>query len=1530
MFVELHAQSAFSFLEAAEQPEGLVAEAARLDMGAIALVDRDGLYGAPRFYQAATRAGIRPLIGSELTLDDGARLPVLVEDREGYQNLSRLITLMKMRAPKGEGALALDEIAPYATGLVCLTGGAHGPLARLVTAGRHRAARAYLGELVQLFGASNCFVEIQRHFDRAGEQTLQSLVRMARDAGLPPVATNQPLYCESPHGREPTPGDDHFAAWSGGRALADVLTCIREKTTLDTAGRLLALNDERRLKPGLEMARLFADLPEAVTTTGELAMRLAFTLKDVGYRFPDYPLPPGQTAHEHLRALAEQGARKHYAGGPLEDKARRQIARELEIIGRLDLAGYFLIVWDIVEYCRSQEILVQGRGSAANSAVCYALGITAVDAVGMDLLFERFLSEARGEWPDIDLDLPSGDRREAVIQHVYRKYGRLGAAMTANVITYRGRSAAREVGKALGLPEELRERLSKLVPIWGYRDPADVLTRHLAAAGCDPTHPRIRAFAALWTRIQDLPRHLGQHSGGMVIAAGRLDDIVPLEPATMPGRVVVQWDKEDCAALGIIKVDLLGLRMMSVIQEAIEIVGETGGAVDLAHLPADDPTVYAMLRDADTIGVFQVESRAQMATLPRIQPERFYDLVVQVAIIRPGPIVGDMVHPYINRRRGREPVTYAHPSLEPILERTLGVPLFQEQLLRMAMATAGFTGTEAEELRRAFGFKRSEARMKEVEAKLRAGMTRQGIEGEAAEQIVHAITAFALYGFPECVVGATLIIDADTGRRVAIEDIVQGRVRVEATLACDAEMRLVRRRIVKATASGRRMVYRLGTALGREILATAEHPLLTLQGWRGLGSLRPGDRIATARTLALPSRVRWPRHQIIVVADLMAEGNLCHPSTMYFYTTDSRHCHEFVRCVERFDNTLATIRRHRNCYSVHVRRRNRERPAGAVAWIKQLGLWGLDSHRKYLPGEVFALHVRDIALLLARLWDGDGSLSLAGHASYDTVSRTLAEGIQHLLLRLGIVSRVYERTRRYRERNVISFVVTVTGRENLRQFAREVSVRFLDARKRRLAQVLAASREPERTRSSRDVVPVDAHHWIASARLQRSVTWREVGRAANVALREIATPSPTKGGYQRWVIARLARFLRSPELARLATSDLYWDRVTAIEPVGMQETYDLQIEYEHNFLANDLVVHNSHASSFALLAYASAYLKAHHAPAFYAALLNNQPMGFYHPATIVKDAQRHGQRILPVDVTRSDWLCTVELMRSDWRFTVEPSAPGMMPPRIAREARPGDSLAVRLGLRSVKGLRESAAKALVAARAERPFASPVDVAHRVPLDREERETLASIGAFASLAGTRRQNVWAMARTLAGPLFAAVEGDEGRGASREVDPGGAGYGGHAMHPRALDEPSPLREMTEIERLEADYGGTGVTIGRHPMALRRADLTRAGVIRAGDLASGRTGSPVRVAGSVIVRQRPGTAKGFVFLSLEDETGIANVIVTPQLFQRHRLALVTEPILLVAGVLQKQDGVVSVKAGRVQGLPPLAHNVPSHDFG
>ncbi len=760
-YIELHTASAFSFLQGSSLPETLVERAAELGYPALALLDRDGVYGAPRFHKAATAAGIKPIIGAELSVawagQAGGKsfdpippvqplppflpfvLPVLCESADGYRNLCRLITTMKLGAPKGEGALTLEDLEGRTSGLIALVG-------RAALDTRRYGVGGLVDRLVGLFGRDHVYVELQRHFRRDEEHDNRMLVDLAAAFRIPVVATGGVRFGEP-----------------SARPLYDVLTCIHHGTVLHQAGRRLAPNAERYLKPPGDMAALFSDCPEAIARTRELADRLAYTMADLGYRFPDYPVPAGETQASFLRKMTEVGARDRYR--PYHDRARAQIARELDLIEKLQLAGYFLIVWDIVNFCRQHDILVQGRGSAANSAVCYSLGITAVDPVGMELLFERFLSEERGEWPDIDLDLPSGDRRERVIQHVYEKYGQLGAGMTANVITYRGRSATREVGKVLGFDAAQIDRLAKIMNHFEFADPADTLPKQMTAVGLDLQSERVQLFARLWREMLDLPRHLGQHSGGMVICQGRLDSCVPLEPATMPGRVVVQWDKDDCADMGIVKVDLLGLGMLAALQDAIALVngeGQAGGAggagraggaggekIDLAHLPPDDPAVYRMLQEADTIGVFQVESRAQMATLPRLKPERFYDLVVEVAIIRPGPIVGQMVHPYLNRRAGREPVVPLHPSLEPVLARTLGVPLFQEQLLRMAMVAAGFTGGQAEELRRAMGFKRSEKRMKQIEVHLREGMAKNGITGETADRIVTSITSFALYGFPE-------------------------------------------------------------------------------------------------------------------------------------------------------------------------------------------------------------------------------------------------------------------------------------------------------------------------------------------------------------------------------------------------------------------------------------------------------------------------------------------------------------------------------------------------------------------------------------------------------------------------------------------------------------------------------------------------------------------------------------------------------------------------------------------------------------
>ena len=1083
-YVELHACSAFSFLRGGAFPEQLAEVAAELEMPAIALCDRDGVYGVQRFSVAAREHRVRPIIGAELSMEDGAILPVLVQNRTGYKNLCELLTQTHLRSEKGKCAVKWDELPEFAEGLVALFGsgsaGSASPArtspavlrasrdtcSGLFGGGAEKSGRgarapqtdALTQFLIDAFGRENVFVEIQRHFVRGEEKLNRALVDLARANGLPLIATNGVQYAK-PYGRE----------------VLDVFTCIREHTHLDIAGKLLSQNAERHIKSDRQMREIFADLPEAIANTLHLAERLTFSLENLGYEFPEFPVPAGHSMDSFLRTIVWFGAQQRYAA--VSAKVKRQLEEELALITKLGFPGYFLIVWDIVNFCREHNIMVQGRGSAANSAVCYCLGITPVDPVSNNLVFERFLNESRKGWPDIDLDLPSGDRREAVIQEIYRRYGKHGAAMTANVISYRGRSAAREIGKALNFSPSSLDRFSHLFANGDFPHTME-LESQIEAAGLPKNHPRMPAFIRLYHAIYGLPRHLGQHSGGMIICQNKLSSFVPLENASMPGRVVAQWDKDDCEDLGIVKVDLLGLGMMSVMQDALELCRERGRPLDLAHIPKDDAQTFEIMQHADTIGVFQIESRAQMATLPRMKPKCFYDVVIEVAIIRPGPIQGDMVHPYLNRRAGREELTYFDERLKPVLERTLGVPLFQEQMLKIAMIMADFSGNEAEELRRALSFHRSEERMQKVSVKLRAAMERKGVAPDKIDQIIHAITSFALYGFPE-----------------------------------------------------------------------------------------------------------------------------------------------------------------------------------------------------------------------------------------------------------------------------------------------------------------------------------------------------------------------------------------------------------------------------------------SHAISFAILAYASAYLKVHRAPEFFASLINNQPMGFYTPATIVKDAQRHGVKVKPICVMKSDWRCTVI-----------------------------DDNTFRLGLCVVNGLRQEHGEQIERARQDRQFDSLDDFKRRVPLSKTELRTLAELGALNYFAKHRRAALWEVEEATHDDLLGSADASPAVSRASRDTPSGLFGGGAEKSGRGARAPqtpeSPLVQMTVQERVNADYATMSLTTGPHPMKLLRERLPN--IWRAVDLTKAKHGATVQIAGNVICRQRPGTAKGFVFISLEDETGVANAIVDPDLFERFRLRITEEDFLLIEGTVQNSDNVVLVKT---RDIRPLAdHGLAgseSHDF-
>ncbi|MGV9747627.1 error-prone DNA polymerase [Rhodococcus zopfii] len=720
-YAELHAHSAFSFLDGASTPEELVEEAARLGLEALALTDHDGLYGVVRFAEVARELKVPTVFGAELGLDD-AHLLVLARGQEGYRRLSRQIAAAHLvGGTKGAPRYDLDVLAEAAGDhWQILTGCRRGHVRQALAAGGPDAAAAALRELIDRFGADRVTVELTCHGLPDDDERNAALAALADAHGLSCIASTAA----------------HFADPSR-RRLAMAMAAIHDRQSLDDAAGRLAPTGGGHLRSGAEMAHLFATHPDAVRHAADLGRECAFDLRLIAPNLPPFDVPAGHTELTWLRTLTLDGAHRRYGPPERNPAAYRQLDHELDIIGRLDFPGYFLVVHDIVTFCKSNDILCQGRGSAANSAVCYAIGITNVDPVRNELLFERFLSPERDGPPDIDVDIES-DRREEAIQHVYSKYGREYAAQVANVITYRGKSAVRDMARALGHSQGRQDAWSRQVSRW-----------HGVAAETDTDIPR--PVLELAAQIEGLPRHLGIHSGGMVICDRPIADVCPVEWARMPGRSVLQWDKDDCAAAGLVKFDLLGLGMLSALHYMIDLVAENEGVtVDLAQLDLTEREVYEMLCRADSVGVFQVESRAQMATLPRLKPRNFYDLVVEVALIRPGPIQGGSVHPYIRRRNGLEPVTYDHPCLEKSLKRTLGVPLFQEQLMQMAVDAAGFTAAEADQLRRAMGAKRSTEKMERLRGRLYDGMReRHGITGTVADRIYEKLYAFANFGFPE-------------------------------------------------------------------------------------------------------------------------------------------------------------------------------------------------------------------------------------------------------------------------------------------------------------------------------------------------------------------------------------------------------------------------------------------------------------------------------------------------------------------------------------------------------------------------------------------------------------------------------------------------------------------------------------------------------------------------------------------------------------------------------------------------------------
>ncbi len=1019
-YAELHCISNFTFLRGASHPEELVRRADGLGYAALALTDECSLAGVVRAHRAAKECGLKLIIGTELTLADGPRLVLLATDRASYGNLSNVITKARRRADKGAYRLTRADLASGSEGCLALLLAGADP----VEEDAHWLRTCFPGR---------AWLAVELFYSGEDRVRLEALKLLGRRAGLPLIAA----------------GDVHMHTRSR-RPLQDTLTAIRLNVPLACAGFALYPNGERHLRRCSTLARIYP--PALLEETLAIASACHFSLDELRYEYPEELVPAGEAPGSYLRRLTEAGMRERWPDA-VPDKVRDPVEHELKLIAELHYEPYFLTVYDIVQFARRRNILCQGRGSAANSAVCFCLGITEVDPARMEMLFERFISKERNEPPDIDVDFEH-ERREEVIQYIYEKYGRDRAALAATVITYQPRSAIRDVGKALGLSLEQVEGLAKNIYGW---DGGQIAPARFRELGFDPENPVLARLVQLVNTLVGFPRHLSQHVGGFVIARGLLSELVPIENAAMPDRTVIEWDKDDLDALGFLKVDCLGLGMLSAIHRAFDLVEACEGKrLTMATVPAEDPAVYEMIQHADTVGVFQIESRAQMAMLPRLKPASFYDLVIEVAIVRPGPIQGDMVHPYLRRRQGVEEVTYPSETVRGVLERTLGVPIFQEQVIKLTMAAAGFSPGEADQLRRSMAAWRRRGTLERFEQRLVEGMCERGYSRAFACQIFQQIKGFGEYGFPE-----------------------------------------------------------------------------------------------------------------------------------------------------------------------------------------------------------------------------------------------------------------------------------------------------------------------------------------------------------------------------------------------------------------------------------------SHAASFALLVYVSAWLKRHAPAAFTCALLNSQPMGFYAPAQLVQDARRHGVLVLPVDASMSGWDSTLEKTEKN-------------------------AFALRLGLRLVKGLSEAGGRRLLNARGERPFVSVADLVLRAGLSRRDQEALASADALRSLASDRHQARWQVLGVEAPlPVFPA--------------------------PRIPEALVILRRPTEAEEVVSDYASLGLTLRRHPLALLRRQLKRLGVMSALDVRALPHGSLVHTGGLVIARQRPGTASGVVFVTLEDETGYINLILWNQLVKRHRRVLLSARLLGVVGEVQREGEVLHVIAKHLEDHSHLLGELvtPFRDF-
>jgi len=1467
-FAHLHVHTEYSLLDGFSNIKKLVKRVKEMNMDSVAITDHGTMFGVIDFYKAAKAEGVKPIIGLEAYMaargmkDKDSKLDrssfhllLLAENEKGYQNLLKIASAAQLDGFYYYPRIDHDFLAAHSEGLICTSGCMSAEIPRALLNDNPEEAVRKWNWYYDVFGPDRFFVELQQHNIPEILDLNKKLLELGARYSARYVATN----------------DVHYVNQSDAK-LQDVLLAIQTNSTLADPDRMRMTDDSYFLRSPEEMSRLFAEVPESLSNTLLIAERCNVDLGFKGYHLPEFPVPEGHTAESYLRSLCEAGAERRYGDDCDSPKVRERLNYELSVVNSMGFNAYFLIVWDLCTFAREHGIWYNARGSAAGSIIAYTLGITMVDPLEHALIFERFLNPGRISMPDIDLDFRD-DRRHEMLEYCARKYGDDKVAQIITFGTMGTKAAIRDVARVMEIPLPEVDRVAKLVPFSAGGTTVAEAKEVQEFKQIYDTDPKMREVIDIAEKMEGTVRNAGTHAAGVVISDKPITEYLPLHRPTSnsedtPIKSVTQFEMGILDSLGMLKVDFLGLITLTVMARACDLIYKRHGIkFDLTNIPIDDPKSFELMGAGQTAGVFQVEGGGMTRWLVQMKPQNLDNIIAMVALYRPGPMA--FIPDYIARMHGEAEVEYRHPAMEPIFKDTFGIPVYQEQLMRAAVELAGYTPSESDELRKAISKKKKED-IEKHRNKFVKGAVEKGMAHETAEAIYADWEEFARYGFNKCLPGDVEVLDSATGRLVKVEDLYRGAAEIQKTLSCDiSTLKLKNQPVLNIMDNGVKPVFRLTTALGRTIEATGNHPFHTYNGWRNLEELQPDEFIAVPRILPVEGKQEWADHEAIALGHLLAEGNLCHPHSVYYYNQDMEQVNDFVQAAEAFSNVKCTIAMHKGTYSIYAARADKQYEPGIFTWAGELGLLGKNARNKEFPSAIFELNNRQIGLVISRMWDGDGHIDSRGRSLYyATASQRLAQQLQHLLLRFGIISRLRTVEFPYKEGRV-GYQVFITGYENINTFKERIGCFLISAKKTQVLEELTASIPPVAV-GTKDIVPAAVKEHIRAAKDSSGLTWKEITAITGIAPREFSpTNSVGKVGFGRTTLQRLGNYFDDPTIKRYAESDIYWDRIAFIEYVGEKQTYDLEIEETHNFVANDILVHNSHAADYGVIAVQTAYLKSHYPAEYMTALMSASAGQTEKVAFYVADARSMGVPVLQPDINHSEWDFSIEDV----------------------EGKPN----IRFGLGAIKNVGEGAVEPIIQERISNgKFNDLNDFARRVDLrsvGKRALEGLIKVGAMDSF-GNRASLLAALDRIV------AISSNHFRAADAgQMSLFGASTG--IVEEITLPE---VKDVDKREMLNWERELIGLYISDHPLNEYQATLAKIVSYFSGQLSESHHEEKVRMAG-LITGVRPyttKTGKPMGFAQMEDIQGTVELVLFPKTWEAAREKLTVGQIVIIEGKL------------------------------